>query len=494
MTLANTRHLQPVHTSALRPVTAANHATGSGVANNSPVLATDPTDGNVMAVANRIDAPDYGCGLNVSGDAGASWSPADPVSQLPAGVENCYAPEVAFDSAGRLYYLFVGLAGPEHQPLGAFLAVSTDGANTFSRPRQVLGARNYSVRMAIDPDIGTRGRLHLVWLHAGSAPTASGFGPSPNPILTAHSDDGGATFSRPVQVSDRKRNRVVAPALALGTDHTVHVAYFDLARDAMDYEGTAGTAWNGTWSLVVASSDGAGRFRRGSVAEAEVVPAQRVMVVFTMPPPALAVRGRRVCLGWTDARHGDADAVARCSQDRGKSWGPRRRLNDDLVGNGAAQYLPQLDLAPGGRLDAIFYDRRGDEQNVNNDVFFTSSQDGGKSFAKNRKLTIEGRSFSLIGQAYAIPSAEGQYDFGSRLSLLSRRQDAVAAWTDTHNSIPPTTAQDVFAADFTPTLARRRSSKAVTAGVGLLAAGIVIAVAGARRRKRVPSTSADSGL
>lgn len=72
------------------------------------------------------------------------------------------------------------------------------------------------------------------------------------------------------------------------------------------------------------------------------MPPSRVMLIYTMPPPALAVDGQgRLLAAWTDARHRDADVLFRRSKDGGSSWSAPVRLNDDRVGNGATQYLPR---------------------------------------------------------------------------------------------------------------------------------------------------------
>ncbi len=224
------------------PATAMDQSVGP--ANNSPLVVSDPTDPQLLVLANRIDGPDFSCALQLSGDGGASWAPAQPVTALPPGAEKCYGPEVAFDRTGLLYYLFVGLAGAGNEPVGAFLVTSEDRGRSFSAPRPVLGPANFSVRMGIDPGHGTRGRLHLVWLHAGADPPLGGFAPSPNPILSSYSDDGGASFSEPVQVNDPERARVVAPALVVGSKGAVDVAYYDLGRDAVEGDHLAIRSWH----------------------------------------------------------------------------------------------------------------------------------------------------------------------------------------------------------------------------------------------------------
>jgi len=462
------------------PATATNQEIGP--ANNSPSLVADPTEARFVVLANRLDAPDFGCALQLSGDGGRSFVPANPVQDLPAGADKCYAPEVAFDRSGLLYYLYVGLSGNGNHPMGVFLTTSSDRGRTFGPARQVLGASNFSVRMAIDAGSGKAGRIHLVWVHASSDPPLGGFAPTPNPILSAYSDDGGTTFSQPVQVSDPGRDRVVAPALAVGSDHAVHVAYYDLGRDAVDYQGLEGPVWDGTWSVVLATStDGGGHFGPVVTVDDKVAPVERIMLIFTMPPPSLAVDGQRACLAWTDARFGDADAVVRCSGDGGRRWTDLRRLNDDPAGNGVRQYTPRLALAPGGRLDAIFYDRRDDPEHLGTQLYYTDSTDGGRHFARNLSVTtdpIDPRN----GPQYANVSAQGQVEFGSRLGLLSRRDGALLAWTDTRNSRPYSTGQDIFVAQVRYRSARQAGWARVV-GVALVVAGIISLFAIWRRRR-----------
>ena len=456
--------------------------------NNSPLLAVDPTEPRFVAMAHRLDAP-FNCALQASGDAGRSWVTALPVRKLPAGADTCYGPEVAFDRDGVLYYLFVGLAGAGNNPIGAYLTTSADRARTFSPPIQVLGPDRYMVRMVIDPAAGPKGRIHLVWLEAATKPPSGGLPAPPNPIMAAHSDDGGRTFSRPTQVSDTSRPRAVAPSVVLGTDHALHVLYYDLGDDARDYAGLEGPTWDGTWSLVLSTSTDGGRtFSEGVVVDDQVAPPERVMLIFTMPPAALAAGpGGALYVAWTDARNGDWDILVRRSADGGRTWAPVRRLNDDRLHNGRHQYLPRLSVAPGGRLDVVFYDRRGNVENRGNDVYYSSSVDAGSTYSRNLRLTSWG-SDSLVGPMYTAVSAHGQVEFGSRLALLSERSRALAAWTDTRHTARGNPAQDIFATEVDyPTV---HSPGQVRVGAGVLAmAGLaaLVVVRGRSRRETRPS-------
>lgn len=465
------------------PVTAMNQILEP--ANNSPIVLADPTDRRSMVVANRLDAPDFGCGLNVSSDAGRTWKSAEVVPTLPIGVDKCYAPEIAFDARGTLYYLFVGLTGNGNEPVGVYLTSSADKARSFSVPLKVLGPLNFAPRMAIDATVGDKGRLHLAWLHATSDPPLGGLGPTPNPILAAYSDDGGRSFSEPMQISDAEREEVAAPVLALGPDHAVHVGYYDLAGDVRDYHGLEGPVWEGKWSIVLSSSSDGGRtFAAGVVVDQAVVPAERVMLIFTMPPPVVVAKAKVTCVAWTDARYGDADVLMRCG--KGGDWpsDSPKRLNDDAIGNGHRQYLPRLSFAPDGRLDVIFFDRRGDPGNVENDVYFSSSYDDGGTLSPNLKVTQRSSS-SRVGQQYVGAAAEGQVESGARLGLLSSDAVAVAAWPDTRYSNPQGTEQDLFAAEiyFPPNGRWVRVSLVI--GGGVLLGAVVLAV---RLRRRSGSS------
>jgi hypothetical protein len=201
-----------------------------------------------------------------------------------------------------------------------------------------------------------------------------------------------------------------------------------------------------------------------------------------------------MCVAWTDARRGDDDALARCSTDRGRTWPGLLRLNDDKPGNGSSQYLPRLSLSPQGRLDALFLDRRRDPGNKLYDVYFTYSPQAGAAFAPSVRLTRFG-SDSAIGQRYLNRSAKGQYEFGSRLGLLSRESSVLAAWPDTHNSGPESTAQDLFVAEVSSLPGGAQARVGSRGIIGLTGGAVLVLLAAWRlttRRRRRPLLEAQS--
>lgn len=436
------------------PVTPDNVQTALG--HNSPELAVDPTDPRFVVMADRIDSPTYSCDLQVSGDGGRSWVAADPVPRLPAGAQRCYLPSVAFDRTGRLFYVFVGLHTRANSPMGVFLTSSTDRGAHFSTPRLVIGGQPFGVTMAIDPSLGSAGRIYLAWIQANSEPVGVGFPDPPNPVVSSYSDDGGRTFSPAVEVSDPRRLLVTAPTIAVGRDHAVHVLYYDLGDDQRDYHGLVGPRYASAWSLVLSSSyDEGAHFSASAVVAPRVVPTGRVLLVLTMPPAALAAGpGGELYVAWSGGYRGGWDVFLRRSPDAGRSWDPATRVSADPTLDGREQYLPQVSVAPGGRVDIIYY-HRIDPADVLDEVYYTFSFDHGQTFAAPRVLDSQPFD-SSYGAHYLIPYfTPGMVEIGGRLGLVSTDTRALAAWTDTRMSFGTLTprynygpaAQDIYAAE-----------------------------------------------
>ena len=429
-------------------------------------------------MANRIDSPVFSCRLHESADGGATWS--DVAIPMPDGEEpKCYAADAAFGKDGTLYVSFVTLKGLGNVPNAVWLTSARD-TGRLEVPTRVVGPLAFQVRLVADP--GTPGRLYLSWLQA-QATGLLAFAETGNPVLVSRSDDGGRTWAEPVRVSGPGRLRVVAPSPAVGPDGTAYVLYLDLGDDRLDYagahEGRGGEPYAGRWKLVLSRSADRGATWTESVVEDAVVPTER-FVVFLPPSPSVAVDGRgTVYAAFTDGRLGDADVWLWRSGDGGAVWDRPVRVNDTRRQDARSQYLPKITLAPDGRLDVVYYDRRRDPSNVNNDVSLQSSFDDGRTFTAS--LRLSDRSFS---SQVGFGSERGMPDLGSRLGLVATDVRAMAVWPDTRAGTEASRKQDLVRAvvdirrprelpgpfgGATPALG------AVAAGVGLvlLASGLV---------------------
>jgi len=448
-------------------------------ANNSPSLAANPVDRRNLALANRIDLPEFSCALQVTFDAGERWKKV-PVP-FPEGEEapaRCYAPDVAYASDGTLYLSYVTLAGVGNSPNALWVVSSTDGGRTLSTPVRVTGRLAFQARLSIDrarPD-----RLYLSWLQADEVGTGL-FPTTGNPIEMARSDDHGATWGLPVRVSPMSRERVVAPTPAAGPDGHLSILYLDVGDDRLDYngghEGRGGEPYSGTWSLVLARSDDEGRSWQETVVDPALKPTQR-FVAFLPPLPALAVdpKSGMMYVAFSDGRLGDPDVLVWASADGGRSFGPGRRVNDTPAHDGTAQYLPQLAVAPNGRLDVLYYDRVDDPANIMNGVSLQSSSDQGTTFSPRVKVSDR-----LFDSRVGFGSERNFADLGSRLALVSTTKGALAVWTDTRAGTDVTGKQDLGSATV---VAASRSTRWWLRGLGLfLVLAGVAGVAGWRRSR-----------
>ena len=99
--------------------------------------------------------------------------------------------------------------------------------------------------------------------------------------------------------------------------------------------------------------------------------------------PQIGVDGRTGALyvTWSDYRNGDVDVFISRSSDRGRTWTPPMRVNDDPVHGGADQFLQWMAVDPTDNAVYVqFYDRRDDPANRKTRVTLARSTDGGKTF------------------------------------------------------------------------------------------------------------------
>lgn len=436
-------------------------------ANNSPTLVRHPDRADHLVVAHRIDRPGFDALLEWSEDGGVSWKATE--LPLPPDTPACaaspertpcpYAPDVAFGPDGTLYVLYVHLEGRGNTPASLWLARSEDGGRSIDLPVEVAGELAFQARLAVAPD----GTVHVVWLQAANVGLNRLVGPAP--VVASSSEDGGRTFSDPVPVSDAARERVGAPSPVVDSDGDLVVLYEDFKDDRRDFENLEGPAHPGPFSLVLTrSDDGGSSFSPGVEVEAGIVPTERFLV-FLPESPSLAGGPEGVLYAaWHDGRNGDDDVFVRRSDDGGASWTEALRVNDNPLHDGTDQYLPQVAVAPDGRLDVLFYDRRADRANVMTQAYLATSADGGGSFTN---LAVSSAAFSSevgpsFGEAYGT-------DVGTRVGLASDEQGAATAWTDTRLGDRASGRQDVFASTVGGLGASSALRWALLAGVVLVA-------------------------
>ncbi|MGI9099799.1 MAG: sialidase family protein [Solirubrobacteraceae bacterium] len=463
-----------------RPVSVGAGDLGDITAHNSPTLVRNPRDGHNLVVTSRIDSPDFSCAVHASLDGGRHWT-RTPVPVPRGAGRTCFAPDAAFGSDGRLRVSYVTLQGVGNRPQAVWLASSRDGGRTLQRPHRISGPLAFQVRITADP--GNSRRLYATWVQARDVGLLKFTGPG-NPVLASRSDDGGVTWGRPVRVNRPSRGSVLAPSADVGRNGELYVLFLDVGADRLDYDGghrgEGGPPYEGRFSLVLARSLDRGASWQESVVDHGVVPTRR-FIAFLPPFPSLAVdRARgRLYVAFEDARLGTPDVYVWSLAPGSARWSRPVRVNDTPTRDASWQYLPELSVAPGGRVDVVYYDRRaGGRSNLRNEVSLQSSDDGAATFGPRLNLTSQ--SFdSRVGAG----GEQGLPDLGSRLGLASDDRSATAVWSDTRAGTDASHKQDLRSARALvdgPEDGSNLRNVLLLTGVVLLVAGCLVAVGGRR--------------
>ncbi|MDQ6837120.1 MAG: hypothetical protein M3137_01930 [Actinomycetota bacterium] len=443
-------------------------------ADNSPSVARNPRHDQEVVATWRVDRPQFSSALAWSGDGGATWHRRS--LPLPPGNDRPFAPDVAFGPDGTLYVLYSNLEGTGNDPANLWLATSVDGGRTLDGPGRIAGQLAFQARIAV----GAPGEVYVTWLQAAAVGALELPG-SPNPVVAAHSTDGGRTFSDPVPVSDSGRPLVGAASPVVDTSGRLLVLYEDFKGDRRDFLNLEGPPWEQPFGMVLTRSDDGGRsFSAGTELESDVLASHRFLVFLPEFPSLASGPGHTVYVSWADSRNGDQDVFLRRSDDDGRTWAPAVRVNDNPEGDGTSQDLPRVAVAPGGRVDVLYLDRRRDRtHNRLAQATLASSTDGGRSFSSRRAS-------SQLFDSQVGSSADPKFpvDFGSRLALLSGDGQSLAVWTDTRLGSNLTGRQDIVAA-----IVRRPStSRALAIAIVLAGAGAVGALVSLRTRYSGPGS------
>ena len=404
-------------------------------AHNSPTIAVDPTDPDTLVVAGRIDHLEFSARLHVSSDRGRTWTDVEVL--VPEGQGRTYEPDIAFAPDGTLLVLFATL-DDNGNPAALWLERSADAGASFSAPVRVTGPYAYQGRLAV---AGEPGDVHVTWVQADAEVEGliDGFGPPPNPVVMSTSRDGGNSFAAPVPVSDPDRPRVGAATPVVGPDGVVFILYQDYGSDAADFEGRPGPVHDGTFALVLArSADRGASVEDVGVVEPGVVPFERFSV-YRPAFPSLAVGpDGMLYVSWADSSGGDVDVFLRGSSDGGATWSDRVRVNGD--DSSTAQYLPEVAVAPDGRVDVVYLSRQGDpENNILTGAHLSTSFDQGTTW---QAIVLSDTLFDArIGPGSERPQGA---DAGSRSGLVSTTEGAYAVWADTRRGTPGSDKQDLL--------------------------------------------------
>ncbi len=322
---------------------------------------------NVVAVWRDFRLGFRRVGVGTTFDGGTTWS--DSLLGVPP-YDRHSDPIMTYDADGDL--IICVLAYPNAGVgSGLFTWRSSDGGLTWSDPITAVDEQGpFEDKQWINVD-RTGGiynnRIYLPWTRFTST----------SQIYLVHTtlpDN----FGAPVPVSDG--TGVQWPTVTIAPDGTVLVSWvnFAQARLMLDRSTDGGDTW-GVDKVITQLSAIPGTINGG---------------ILVFPYPAMECdisggpfNGRTYLLYSGFAADGELDLYLLRSDDKGDTWSPEVRLNDDPVGNNVDQFHPWITIDETGILTANWYDRRLDPNNYLFDMYLAHSFDGGSTWTANRRLS-----------------------------------------------------------------------------------------------------------
>ncbi|MBW2992301.1 glycoside hydrolase, partial [Candidatus Woesearchaeota archaeon] len=380
---------------------------GIGVTQNEVSMALS-SSGVLIAAYNDdpfISGP--GLGVSYSTNGGVTWSSKQlnyPSAFTPPNAD-AFDPTAAADTLGNLYVAHISTdgnwtAGPVS---GLYVHKSTNGGVTWSTPVQVSydGAPSgssdpnyrFNDRCQMTADTISTGsykdNLYTAWIKD------NGWN-SPGPysdIYFAYSTNQGASFTasagtvndnpwsgNPLTTGDMANMPV--PAVAPNGD--VYVSWLNYSvwtggsgTIYLDKSTDGGVSW-GTDTAVITINLPPLNLNSGTDARAKGAP---VLAASTTTNNELYIVYAADPADPID----EADIYFIKSTNGGSTWSTPKKINDDATQND--QILPWIDVKPDGTIDIAWYDRRNDPFDLDWDVYFTSSSDGGSTFSPNVKIS-----------------------------------------------------------------------------------------------------------
>ena len=451
---------------------------------NEPTLAIDPRNPTVWTSGSN----DY-CTVPTAGDAwvgfyrsitsGGSWidsllpgyngdtsteGTGSPLHQMVAGGALAAGdPQMSWDGQGDLFYMGNnfnrgvqnGASGTTRDNTGDIWVAtyapgnpadpSTDGSryvrtvilasNSFG-----LGSFNDKTDLTVDP---VTGNVYAAWsdFHGGGC----------NEILFSRSTDHGATFSAPLKLSSGICSNQ-GPSIVIGPSGQVYVGWEAFLSGGSGAAFTSSTDFGKTFSMarvvVTYTPFSSGQFSGNGARECGdspfSCPTGFTFPRFDLASPYLAadnVHGTLVMAFQVAQSSGQGQIESMFSTNSGTTWSNPALLAPSATGH---QFYPWL-VASGGRVNAIWYDSRGDstysatrppcnsasgQTSACLHVRYAESTDGGKTWGASIQVTDTptNLNYEQFG-GRLVPF------FGDYITVAAQGDTIGATWTDQRNTV-----------------------------------------------------------
>ena len=325
-------------------------------------------------------------GYGYSMDGGKTFTDGGVIPPVRGGF-NAGDPDIAVDREGNFYFSQISIDAQGIAFIG--VAKSTDGGRTFSPPvnasRNVSGPDSFQDKEFITADVtGGRfdGNVYVSW---------TSFSETGSQIMFARSTNGGRTFEPAIGISPPGRN-IQGAIPRVGPSGEVYVAWEDFntpgIRIAKSTDGGRTFGAEGVGNTLVAPLEFIGQPSSEATCQGRGILNGYIDAVFEFPSLAINPVNGEVYVTYNSNPPGvdQADIYFARSSNGGRSWAESIRINDDRTTND--QWMPAVTVAPDGTLAVIWYDRRLDpNNNMKFDVYMAVSQDGGRTWLPNKRVT-----------------------------------------------------------------------------------------------------------
>ena len=479
----------------------------------SPGVVVDPDDPrNVFSAG--VEYRTGRCAFQRSTDGGATWremegAPSVPGSplcahnlgQLPAGF-------LAMGPDRTLYWAHVASSIDDSANLSVFLARSPDLGETWSTTpvRDARGKRggdaerNIVMDLAVDTTRGTGDVVYVTWM---GGPPLGVTPPQARQAMVAASFDGGRTFADPVDPAESfyknpanlpegvpperrtaKQIGALQPNLAIDGRGKVHVVWMELVVGDPFH---SPVRWRRMY--VSGSSDQGRTFTEHTLVRTMTTEGVGLIGPMLEWSPRGGPQGS-LHLAYESRiapAQGDRDVQYQRSVDGNRTWSDVKVVNDDDPRQLLGQFLPNVAVAPNGRVDIAWWDMRDGALAYANDVYYSYSEDAGQTWSPNLRVTDRS-----IDRSLGIWTNNS--DTRQPPGLASANALAVLVWDDTRNADAVAGAQDLRAAavqfqDLGTGGSRRLVAYGLAGLAGAGTVGLVLLVAGVvgYRRRRAPT-------
>ncbi|MDA0988274.1 MAG: BNR-4 repeat-containing protein [Chloroflexi bacterium] len=435
-----------------------------------PHLAVDPKDPEHL-ILGVIDYSFPGITTYNSIDGGATWEGPYQVKYPSGDLGGAGDPVIAFDRQGNAYAASISMNVEEFTIRNAVgdaavssipISASSDGGFTWAEPIASAQSHVDTGPATVDADGRTTYELLLPfldkpWVTVGPSsedPDKDVIYVTYTKFLTilpvfflfdveafvlvprtetsielVRSEDGGLTWSDPVTVSpivvstqgeDAPKRVVQGSQPAVAPDGTVYVNWMDSTDD---------DSFKGRAEIYVARSEDNGRtFVRNRASDFNELPFSPRNTFFrywgaTFPQISTGPQGE-IYIVYTglpsEKKTDDGDIYFVASTDRGETWTPKKKLNDDETNR--LQFFPSISAGPDGTIHAMWGDMRDDPVETRYNIYYASSDDGGKTWIENARVTD-----FPSNPNHAFP---GGAFIGDYFTIAATEDDVYMAWPD----------------------------------------------------------------